>query len=53
MYLAVVLEVLRQVDRGHAALAELALDGVAIRERGGESGDRVDWIYHRQASDSV
>ena len=30
--LALVLEVLRQVDVGHAALAELALDGVTAGE---------------------
>ncbi len=32
--LAVVLEILRQVDRGHAAGAEFALDAVAIGQRG-------------------
>ena len=35
-HLAVVLEVVGQVDRGHAAAAELALEGVAAREGGGE-----------------
>ena len=35
-HLAVMLEVVRQVDRGHAAPAELALDGVAARQRGAE-----------------
>ena len=35
--LAVVLEVLGQVHRGHAALAQLALDAVAVGERGGEA----------------
>jgi len=34
--LAAVLQVLGQVDRGHAALAELALDAVAAAEGGGE-----------------
>ena len=34
--LAVVLQVLGQIDRGHAALAELALDAVAAAEGGGE-----------------
>ena len=34
--LAVVLEVLRQVHRGHAALAQLPLDAVAVGEGGGE-----------------
>ena len=36
--LAVVLEVLGEVDGGHAALAELALDAVAVGQRGGEAG---------------
>ena len=40
-HLAVVLEVLRQVHRGHAALAELPLDAVAVGEGGGEAGKRV------------
>ena len=35
--LAVVLEVLGEVDRRHAALAELALDAVAIGEGGREA----------------
>ena len=35
--LAVVLEVLRQVDRGHPACAELALEAVAVGQRGGEA----------------
>ncbi len=34
--LAVVLEVLGQVHRGHAAGPELALDAVAVGEGGGE-----------------
>ena len=38
-HLAVVLDVAREVDRGHAARAELALDGVAARQgRGQTSG---------------
>jgi hypothetical protein len=36
-HLAVVPEIVRQVDRGHAAGAELALDAVAVGERGGEA----------------
>ena len=36
--LAVVLQVLGQVHRGHAALAELALDAVAAGQGGGEAG---------------
>ena len=36
--LAVVLEVVRQVDRRHAALAQLPLEAVAVGERGGECG---------------
>ena len=36
--LAVVLEVVGEVDRGHAARAELALDAVAVREGGAQSG---------------
>ena len=35
-----VLEVLGEVDRGHAAFADLALDVVAISQRGSESVDR-------------
>ena len=35
-HLAMVLEVLGEVDRGHAALAELALDAVAITQCGSE-----------------
>ena len=34
---AVVLEVLREVDGGHAALSELALDAVAVGEGGAEA----------------
>ena len=36
-----VLQVLGQVDGGHAALAELALDAVAVGEGGGERGQFV------------
>ena len=38
-HLAVVLEVVGELDGGHAAAAELALEGVAARERGGEPGE--------------
>ena len=38
--LAVVLEVRRQVDRGHPAVAELALEAVAVGERGGRRSGR-------------
>ena len=37
-HLAVVLQVVGQIDRGHAALAELALEPVAVGEGGGEAG---------------
>ena len=46
--LAVVLEVVGEVDRGHAALAELALDAVAVGQRRGEA---VEWAG-RHASNS-
>ena len=36
-HLAVVLEVLGQVDRGHPALAQLPLDAVAVRQGGGQA----------------
>ena len=36
-HLAVVLEVAREVHRGHAALAELALDAIAVGQGGGEA----------------
>ena len=36
-HLAVVLQVLGEVHRRHAALAELALDAVAAGERGGQA----------------
>ena len=42
---AVVLEVLGQVDRGHAALAELPLDAVALGEGGLEAGHRVGHVW--------
>jgi len=38
---AIVLEVLGQVDRGHAALAELPLDAVAVGEGSLQSGHRL------------
>ena len=34
-HLPLVLEVLGEVHRGHAAFAEVGLDAVAVRERGG------------------
>jgi hypothetical protein len=37
-HLAIVLEILREVDRSHAALTQLALDRVAVGEGGGETG---------------
>ena len=40
-HLAVVLQVLGEVDRGHAALAELALDAVAVGEGRLQSGHRL------------
>ena len=39
--LAIVLEILGQVHGGHAALAELPLDAVAIGEGGDEAGKRI------------
>ena len=36
-HLAVMLEILGEIDGGHAAGPEFALDGVAIREGGGEA----------------
>ena len=43
---SIVLEVVREVDRGHAARAELALDPVTVRERErrGGTGD-LSWRY--------
>ena len=40
-HLAVVLQVLGEVDGGHAALAELPLDAVALGEGGLQSGHRL------------
>ena len=42
-HLPVVLEVIGQVDRGHAALTELTLDGVAAFEGCVQASD---WIGH-------
>ena len=39
-HLAVVLEVFGEIDHRHPALAELALDAVAVGERGGEPVER-------------
>ena len=45
-HLAVVLEVVREIDRGHAARAELALDAVAVGEGGGEASLGVaHWCF--------
>lgn len=41
---AVVLDVLREVDRRHSARAELALDSVTVGERGGKT---VEVVVHR------
>ena len=38
---AIVLEVVREIDGGHAAGAELALDAVAVGEGGRESRERL------------
>ena len=46
--LAVVLEVLGQVDGGHAALPELPLEAVAIRQGFGQAGEDVG---HRDLAD--
>ena len=44
-HLAVVLQVLRQVDGGHAPLAQLPLDAVAVGQGGGEAGQGVSqWV---------
>ena len=40
-HLAVVLEVLGEIDRGHAARAEFALQAIAVRQRGGEAIERI------------
>jgi len=39
--IALVFEVVREVHGGHAASAELAVDAVAVGERGGEAGALV------------
>ena len=44
-HLAVVLEVLGEVHGGHAALAEFALDAVAVGQRGGEAGKRIRHFF--------
>ncbi len=41
-HVALVLEVVREVDGGHAAGAELALDAVAVGQGGGEALERSD-----------
>ncbi len=48
--LAVVLEILREVHRGHAALAQLALNAVAVTKGGGEA---VGLETHRLASSTA
>ena len=40
-YFALVPDVVCEVDGGHAALAELPLDGVAVGERGGQAVNGV------------
>ena len=44
--LAVVAEVVREVDRGHAALPQLALEAVAV----GESGRQVPEVFGQVCS---
>src|SRR5262245_27764924 len=39
--LAVVPQILGEIDRGHAALAELALDAVTVRKSCGQAGHSV------------
>src|SRR5687767_1345738 len=39
--LAVVPEILRQIDRRHATLAQLPLDPVTVREGRAEAGERI------------
>jgi hypothetical protein len=51
--LTVVLPVVRQVDRGHAARAELALDAVALREGGSEPRPRLDGGFLHQLSGRI
>ena len=44
--LAVVLEVVREIDGGHAAGAELALDAIAIGQGVGEAGlGLAHWVW--------
>ena len=43
---AAVLEILRQIDRGHPAAAELTLDRVMVRQRNPQS--RRDFYVHRR-----
>ena len=54
--LAVVLEVVREVDRGHAARAELALDAVAVGEGRAETqewGARAQKVPHGAVLDQT
>jgi hypothetical protein len=37
----VMLEIAGEIDRGHPALAQLALDGVAVRQGGRQAGEIV------------
>ena len=46
--LAIVLEILGEIDRGHAARAELALDAVAARERNAQA--TLVGTHHRAAA---
>ena len=46
-YLPVVLDVFREIDRGHAAGPDLADDRVAVRQRGGESLNKVGHNHAR------
>ena len=48
--LAAVLQVLGEIDRGHAALAELAVEAIAIGERIGEAVEHAG--AHREAAAS-
>ena len=50
---AVVLEVVGQVDRGHAALAELALEPVAVLKGGGQARQRRCQGTAYEGSDSI
>ena len=47
-HVAIVLEVVREVDRGHAAGAEFALDAVAVGEGGVQA--RADGVHRREAT---